>query len=131
MLIRYFERENIRKYMTQVIGHEADFKYVSPVDMGIYMEAVLKLNKIYPKESEELLNSLKNTDFNDRIPLYLPKEVEVAHKIGNQVNVMNDVGVVFAQKPFVLSAMTKEIDIDEACEVIGRITKMIYDFEQK
>lgn len=78
---------------------------------------------------KELMNYFENTIFNDRIPKLLPKDVRVAHKIGNQVGAYHDVGVVFSDEPYVISIMSRNVDDEtEACEVIANISKKVYDF---
>ncbi len=69
-----------------------------------------------------------NTKFNDRLPALLPETVKVAHKIGTQVKVFNDVGIVFAQKPYIVSVMTDNINEAEAANVIANISKKIFDY---
>ena len=48
------------------------------------------------------MEDLQNTMWNDRINALLPKDVKVAHKIGNFQGVCNDVGIVFAEEPYIL-----------------------------
>ena len=80
----------------------------------------------------QLLSYFKNTIHNDRIPRYLPEGIECAHKIGSQLGVVNDVGIVYGDHPFIIAIMSKNVneDEDEAPEVIGQTVKMIYDFEE-
>jgi Beta-lactamase class A len=132
MLIRFLDRDKIYDFQEQIVGHslQRSGNISSPKDMTMYLKWLLYMQEIYPNEADTMLNYLENTIFNDRINLYLPKEVTVAHKIGNQVNTLNDVGVVYANKPYIISFMTKDIDENCAKEVIATISKMVYDFEQ-
>ncbi|HEX9060719.1 MAG TPA: serine hydrolase, partial [Clostridia bacterium] len=132
MLLRYLGSDEVNNFKESVLKHpvDRDRNILSPKDMSYFMKDILDFKEKHPKEGEKLLYYLKNTEFNDRIPKYLPSNVAVAHKIGNQVNVMNDSGIIFADKPFILSVFSKDVNEDEACEVIGKIAKMIYDFEE-
>lgn len=133
MLIRYLGRENICSFREKIVNHPVprDKNVSSPKDMALYLQYLLDLSKKHPNEGQELLTYLKNTEYNDRIPVYLPKDVQVAHKIGNQVGAVHDVGIVFAKKPFIISIMSKDVNESQANEVIASITEMVYEFEQK
>lgn len=133
MLSKYLGMEEIKKFMEGIVKHPVDLddNLSNPKDMANYMKSVLDFNKKHKAEGDELLSYLENTEFNDRIPLYLPPDTIVAHKIGNQVQALHDIGIVFAQKSYIISIMTKDINEDEAPEVIANISKMVYDFEEK
>jgi beta-lactamase class A len=133
MLSRKLGRTNILNYMEKLVKHKVNRtkNISSPDDMQIYMSEVLKFQKSYPVLGNQFLYDLEHTVFNDRIPRYLPKNVKIAHKIGNQVRALSDVGIVFAGKPYIVCIMTKDINEGETYKNIGTISKMIYDFEQK
>jgi len=100
----------------------------------MYLERIVELEQEYPELGQELIGYLENTVFNERMPKYLPEDVKVAHKIGTwpDTGSSHDVGIVYGQNPFVLSIMSEGVtDATQAAEVIGQITKMVYDFEQK
>lgn len=60
------------------------------------------LEKIYygrclnPEISRKCLEILKRQTINDRLPLYLPRDVTVAHKTGLEREVCHDAGIVFS-----------------------------------
>lgn len=132
MLIRNLGMDNVKIFMEGIVKHKVDLEHnsLTPRDMATFMKAVYEFNKNHEEEGKELLNFLENTEFNDRIPLYLPEGTVVAHKIGNQVGTMNDIGIIFTENPYIVAFMSKEVNEDEASEVIAQISKMIYDFEQ-
>jgi len=133
MLIRYLGRENICSFREEIVKHAVPRNKNSsnPKDMALYLQYLLDMNKSHPNEGQQMLDYLKHTEFNDRIPVYLPKDIEIAHKIGNQVGAVHDVGIVFAKKPFIVTIMSKDVNESEANEVIARVAEMIYNFEQK
>ena len=101
MLIRFLGMQNIKNYMRQVGGQVVvdDQNVSSPRDMGLYMKLVYEFYENGGTLGNELMNDLLNTElYNDRLPALLPKSVKVAHKIGNEVGVINDVGIVFADQ---------------------------------
>jgi beta-lactamase class A len=77
------------------------------------------------------LKFLTKTGFEDRIPAGIPKEVRVAHKIGTEIGVFSDAGIVFSQKPFVLVIMSREAKESEAKEVLPKIAKAVWEWEEK
>jgi beta-lactamase class A len=132
MLIRLLGIKNIRRYMVSLGGTiYYDEKHLTcPRDMAVYMKELYDFWLDDPDVAGELMHDLENTIYNDRINALLPKKIVVAHKIGNQIDVMNDVGLVFADQPYILSVLTDKINVDEACGVIADISKMIFDFVQ-
>lgn len=131
MLKRYLGNYNIKKYMRELGGSvvEDEENVSTPKDMAFYMKRVYDFSREERELGGELLDSLLNTEFNDRLPALLPEDVPVAHKIGTQVRVFNDVGIVFTEEPYILSIMTRQIDEDTAADVIANISKKVYDYE--
>jgi beta-lactamase class A len=130
MLFRFLGAYNVKEYMRQkgakVVYDEKNIS--SPRDMGLYMKLVYEFYKENSTIGDELMSFFLNTKFNDRLPALLPETVKVAHKIGTQVKVFNDVGIVFAQKPYIVSVMTDNINEAEAANVIANISKKIFDY---
>lgn len=129
MIIRLLDIEKIRQYIRDEGGVvEYGKRHRScPSDMA---NCAVDLYEFYyenPAVAGELIDFLENTKWNERINGSLPKEVKVAHKIGNQTRTANDVGIVFASQPFVLSVMTDGVDFDPACRNIAMLSKMIYE----
>mgnify|MGYP001788021598 CR=1 FL=1 len=133
MLMRYLGRNNILKFMESIVKHPVDKErnVSTPKDMALYLKALLAFREKNTKLGDELLDYMEHTEFNDRMPLYLPENIPVAHKIGTQVKAIHDIGIVFAEKPFILSILSEEVDEELAPEVIAQISRMVYDFEQE
>lgn len=132
MLIRLLGIENVRQYIDDVGGqvHYGKTHRSCPYDMAQIAQDLYKLYLNNEDVYGELLNNMENTDWHDRIDANLPPEVKVAHKIGNQIRTRNDVGIVFATHPYVLSIMTDKVNEDAATKSIAALSKKIYDFEE-
>jgi beta-lactamase class A len=132
MLIRLVGIENVRKYMADLGGQVIYGKThrSCPYDMALIAQDLYKLYLNNEDVYGELFNNLENTDWHDRIDAKLPKEVKVAHKIGNQTTTRNDVGIVFGTHPYVLSVMSDNVNIDAATKSIADLSKKIYNFEE-
>lgn len=134
MIIRLLGgRAAYKKFMRDVGGTVVDdTKNVSsPKDMALYMKLVYDFYNEDRELGGELIGYLENTIFNDRIPKLLPEDVKVAHKIGNQVGCLHDVGIVFGKEPYVISIMSKNVLESEAYDVIAKISRLVYDFAEE
>ena len=69
-----------------------------------------------------LLGLLENTAFNDRINFYLGGTA-VAHKVGMDGGVMNDSGIVYASRPFVISMFTDTDNPDQGVQAIRDVSR--------
>jgi len=130
MIIRLLGIENIRQYMMDLGGtiyYGRDHRSC-PYDLAVYARELYRFYRENPEIAGILVDDLMNTMWNDRINKLLPKEVKVAHKIGNFDGVYNDVGIVFAEEPYVLAVMSEDIEQSVASDVIAQMSKKIYDY---
>lgn len=101
----------------------------SVYDMGILF------NKIYNGEvasdslTKEFIGFMDDSLFEDRLPALLPKDVHVYHKIGDEVGLIHDVGIIETSKrAYFIGVMTDDQkDEREAKKTIADISKMVYD----
>lgn len=83
-------------------------------------------------DTAQMIDYLSHTAFNDRIPAGVPPSITVAHKIGNQVNVYDDAGIVYLTgRPYILSIFSEDIDMDRAIPVEQQLSKTVYDYERQ
>lgn len=106
----------------------------SAKDMGIIFEKIYTGDAASPASTPELLGFLSHTDFEDRIPLFLPKNVTVYHKIGEVIGGIHDVGIVKIDDnhQFFLAVLTSDIGDNEleTKKTIGEIAKKIFDYNR-
>jgi beta-lactamase class A len=128
-------RSVIRGYMKKLGGivTYGDKNITCAKDMALYMKRVYEFSVSNPKLGGHLIDYFENTIFNDRIPKLLPKDIKVAHKIGNFWSeewgaALHDIGIVYADKPYIISVMTKKADEDETYDAIANISKMVYEY---
>lgn len=98
-------------------------------DIGKFYE-MLYHNKITsPSLTQELLEYMEDTQFEDRLPVLLPKELHVYHKTGDGVNFIHDGGIISNGKaPFVLTILSSNISSEqEAKETISNIALMVFE----
>ncbi|MBE3593166.1 MAG: serine hydrolase [Thermoanaerobacter sp.] len=137
MIMRVVGRDNYIKFMESLGANVIPYNsnVTSPRDMSMYMQNLLNYVKAHPDTAGELMYYLKNTIYNDRISYPIPDEIEVAHKIGNLSNVVNDTAIVFhPTKPYILTILANNVDGSDdsyAYTVIRQISKMVYDFQNR
>ncbi len=135
----YILRIRIGDEKIQNLVDEFDFSQTSIADNKTSLSDVEALfKKIENKEitnkayTQEMMDFLNQTDFEDRLPALLPKDARVYHKIGNEVGNIHDVGMIIKDnKKYFLGIMTSDIGDteEEAKKTIVQISKMVYDFE--
>lgn len=131
MLLRHFGRKDFKDYMRTLGGTVVDYNsnISCPKDMAIYLKKVYEFCNENQELGKEFKYNLCNTIHNDRLPKLLPKDVKVAHKIGDQIQAVHDVGIIYADNPYILAVMSKGVVSDEESrDVIAKVSKKVYDF---
>lgn len=102
-------------------------------DMSILFEKIYKGEITNPASTQEMLAFFKDTDFEDRLPTLLPQTATVYHKIGNEIAVMHDAGVVADGKTtYFIGVLSTDItDEEEAKKIIAEISKLVYEYIAK
>lgn len=123
--------EKIREVITK-IGMESTSlpeNETTPEDIGFFFEELWNGNIISDEHKDELLDFLTNTIYEDWIVKGVTEGVRVAHKYGRELHVVNDAGVVFAEKPFVVVIMGKGVVEKEADKIFPELAKIVYEEE--
>lgn len=83
--------------------------------------------------SAEMLGFMDGSDFEDRIPALLPKEVKVYHKTGDETGNIHDAGIVeFDNHQYFIGVLTNDItDEQEAKQTIAQISKLVFEFMRR
>lgn len=118
----------------QKILEEADLEktlmeenLTTPFEAGRLFELAYK-GKILKKENQEkFFDFLTDTFFEERIPAGVPQEIRVAHKVGTNVGIYNDCGIVFAREPYVLCILSDTVIEEEAKEVLPEISRLAWE----
>jgi beta-lactamase class A len=141
MLMRTFGKDNIKAFM-RLLGGEivSDTENDScPRDMALYLSKLVLFEQEYPDLGREIISYLEKTHMTEggyvntpgadtRLIKYLPAEIKVAHKIGNVTGGWHDVGIIYADKPYILAVMTYGVLYDEVEDVIANISKKVYEY---
>lgn len=130
VLTKILGRKNIQAWLEE-LGFKKTFlekNTTTPKETSQLLEMLYKEEIVEEKYQEEILDLLTKTDFEDRLPKLLPERVRVAHKIGNETGIVNDCGIVFEEKPYVICILTKDARESEAQEILSQISRMIWEF---
>jgi beta-lactamase class A len=99
MLNRYLGEKKIEAELHRV-GADST-RYWSPINTTTPNDIMLVLKKIddpsytSPRLSDDMLDLMTDTSFEERLPRPLPEETRIAHKIGSYENTFSDAGIVF------------------------------------
>ncbi|MCL7754442.1 serine hydrolase [Polaribacter sp. Z022] len=100
-------------------------------DLLIIMKALAKEKAGLKEDCNRMIAILKEQKWNDMIPKYLPKNLEIAHKTGSITGVHHDAAIVYLPngKKYVLVLLSKNLkDFDKGTDQLAKISKSIYDF---
>ncbi len=122
--------DNIQEYARQ-LGMSATNMVeneTSARDVGRFLELLYSHKITSPALSQEMMDFMKDTEFEDRIPRLLSKDVTVYHKIGDAVTLVHDGAIVDnSEDPFILVVMAHNLkDEGKGKETIGQVAQLIY-----
>lgn len=99
-------------------------------DLAAYAAHLYELWKSDEEAYGVLMNDLQNTIFDFGLQSLLPDDVKVAHKIGtnNAYRAENDVGIIFADEPYVLCVMTETENQSDGRSALAQVSLMFYEY---
>jgi beta-lactamase class A len=102
----------------------------TPAD-AVSLMANLSAGRLLPPDATQtILRLLKSTVFTDRLGSGLPTGVPLAHKVGTDVGVYNDSGIVMLpQRPYAIAVFSEDADEAEANAAFAKVSSDAYDFE--
>lgn len=79
-------------------------------------------------DSQEILHNLTLVESKERLPLHIPNNVQIAHKIGTYENsAQSDCGIFFLEKRNYLLCIMVQGDDPQASKNIADLSKIVYD----
>jgi beta-lactamase class A len=100
-------------------------------DLMMIMKAIAENTAGTKEDCEDMIAIMKDQQFNEIIPFYLPKDVSVAHKTGSITGVHHDAGIIYLPdgRSYVLVLLSKNLkDFDEGTEQLAGISKIVYEY---
>ena len=144
ILIDYIGANNVTKSMKEIGALNIDIlrgvedikafelglnNTTSAKDLLIIYEKLAKGKIINNESSAIMIDILKDQKYDDIIPKYLPKNIEVANKTGMITGVHHDSGIVFLKdgRKYVIVLLSKNMsDMESGTEMMARISELIY-----
>lgn len=144
ILIEYIGANNVTKSMKEIGALNIDIlrgvedikafelglnNTTSAKDLLIIYEGLAKGKIINNESSAIMIDILKDQKYDDIIPRYLPKNIEVANKTGMITGVHHDSGIVFLKdgRKYVIVLLSKNMsDMESGTEMMARISELIY-----
>ncbi len=109
----------------------------TPEDMLLLLEKMYRGELISPEYSKQMVDILKNQQYDSMIPRYLSAtqhQIQVAHKTGAVTAVRTDVGIVYSELgDFVISIFCEDIQdyrfsVDNLAEIAGaKATRLVWN----
>ena len=105
---------------------------ISVRDITMLMEQLVTGKLLSSEYTALSVEILKRQQYNEKIPLYLPEKLPVAHKTGEIEGVRHDVAAIYLPgRTYLFSVLTRNVsNIIEADRIIGEMSKIIYDSMQ-
>jgi beta-lactamase class A len=98
-------------------------------DLGAMWKNLQQGKYLNAEDWEEMKSFLQDSIYEDRIPVGLPQGTQLVHKVGSDLNVWADTGIVFTTPPFVLTILNKDVNLTTAKEIVPQLSKKIWEFE--
>ncbi len=111
-------------------GRVSYYKYTVD-NVANYMQYLYDFVNEYPQYKEQILSDYINTIFNDKIPAGVPKDIDVAHKIGVLGSSYHDASIVYDEHPYILIIMSENGSSYKISEMFQSITKEVHDVHTK
>lgn len=99
----------------------------SPYDIGLFFQKLMHGEIANNQNKDEFLSYLTDTIYENWIKAGIPDGIRVAHKYGREVHVVNDAGIVYTDKPFVLVIMSDGVIGREADEAFPDLARLVYE----
>jgi beta-lactamase class A len=99
-------------------------------DLEILLTALARGGTFSQASNDRMIEILKDQEFNEKIPAYLPKGTPIAHKTGDITGVHHDAAIVFppGEPPYVLVVLTRGFqDEKQANQIIAEISRVVWE----
>lgn len=104
-----------------------DENMTTPSEVALLFKKLYDGSLITSKNRDELLGFMTKTIYEEHLAKGIPDGIQVAHKYGREVHVVNDGGVVFADTPYVVVIMTDGVIEAEADKIFPDLSRLVYE----
>ena len=116
-------------FIESSIGIHGEVPTTTAYDTALFFKKLYDGQLIDRDSSSRMLNLLKKQRLNDKIPLYLPGNIVVAHKTGELAEYTHDGGIVYLPgNSYIITVLSKSDRPDLAEKRIADISKVVYTY---
>jgi beta-lactamase class A len=101
--------------------------YYAPAEIGCLLEQIYTKKLISVDICEDIIEIMKQQQINHKIPYFIPDEVKIAHKTGEDDGITHDVGIVYSKNPFILCFASNNTNVPQTEDALRKIAKQLYD----
>ncbi|MEK7646377.1 MAG: serine hydrolase [Patescibacteria group bacterium] len=130
------EKDGFRKLLEDLhlsLPQSSDADFMNVRDYATFFRVLFNASYLSKHNSEELLSTLSETEFDKGITKYLPRDTVVSHKFGERysdssnIKQFHDCGIVYLPyHPYLICIMTRGTDMDKASDVASLLSKVVY-----
>ena len=121
----------VRRGVEDIAAYNQDLNnQTSAHDLMVIFERIARGNAVSKQASQDMLEILKEQEYNDMIPARLPDSVAVAHKTGWITGLQHDVGIVFVPggPTYVVVLLSQNLDDEDAGgAAFAQVSRMMFD----
>lgn len=101
----------------------------SAYDVARFFELLYDGELADPISTDAMISLLKQQQLTYKLPLYLPEDVEIAHKTGELESVTHDAGIVYTDAgDYIIVVMSESEEPEVAANVIAEVSKEVYEY---
>lgn len=97
-------------------------------DTALFFDKLYQGTMVDGDSSREMLELLSRQKLNDRIPKYLPGNVEVAHKTGELSGFKHNAGIIFGKDPILIVVLSESESPAGAAERIAELSRDVFNY---
>ena len=130
-LLNSIGRDKVRQTLKELgmLNSNLEENNVTAKDVAVMWQKLYDGELISEAHKEKMWLDLQDSIFEERIPAGVPAEIPVVHKVGSDLEVWADSGIVLSDSPFVVVVLNKDVNLIQAKDVVPRLVKMIWDHE--
>lgn len=84
---------------------------ICPAEIGMLLEALYRNEFVSPEVCREVIDTMLLQQVDHKLNGKLSGQVDIAHKTGEDDELSNDVGIVYAPQPFVICFAGHDTDV--------------------
>jgi len=121
----FLKTNNLSK--TSIKENETTPKEAAQFFIAVYQGKILRDEKF----RDIFYSDLTDTDFEERLPAGLPENTKIVHKIGTEVGIINDCGIIFGINTYVLCVFSQNTNEEKALETISGISRLFWNYQNQ